>query len=326
MTTNTLNPQLPLKPTEANPLVNLGEKLKESVNKAQEVLVLIRDNPKLDHVASGLSLYLGLNQAGKSVTVACTTPMRVEFNRLVGVDKVTQTIGNRNLVIAFPYVKDSIEKVSYHVDENTFNLIIQPKASFPNLQSDKVSYSYSGAEADLVFVVGAQKLEDLGILYQAERQLFDKTTLVNLDSHPRNTKFATLNLVWNQYSSCAEAVTETLAVLGFQLNEDIASNLLAGVNDATQNFQRFGLKPKAFEVAAQLMQAGGKRIGIHPTVRPNPFSPSASQSPLNRSNPLGQSQSPPAPPATPLSVQSDSSQPIKADWLKPKIYKSGGNA
>lgn len=236
------------------------EKLKSELAKAKEILILIRDNPKLDHVASALSLYLGLKDQGYSVTVACPTPMRVEFNRLVGVNRIAATIGNRNLVISFPYVKDSIEKVSYHVDEQSFNLVIQPKPGFPSLDSSKVRYAYSGAEAQVVFVVGAQQLEDLGVLYQAERSLFETATIVNIDAHPRNSRFAQLNLVWNGYSSCAEVVTETFERLGLKLNEDSASNLLAGLSDATQNFQGFGVKPSAFEMAAKLMQAGGKRM------------------------------------------------------------------
>ncbi len=255
-------PKFNLGPTDPgpNPFEAATSDLKKALEGAKEILVLIRDNPRLDHVAAGLSLYLSLKEAGKSVTIASPTEMRVEFNRLVGVDKVATKIGNRNLVLSFPQeVKDSIEKVSYNMDDGNFNLVIQPKAGYPALDSTKVEYSYTGADAQLIFSLGAQKLEDLGIFYQSERQLFEQATVVNIDAVPTNTRFGRINLVWADFTSSSEIVTELIERMGLSLNQDIATNLLSGMNEATQNFQRFNLKATAFEAAAKLMKAGGKR-------------------------------------------------------------------
>jgi len=166
-------PGLKPKEPEPNPFLAAAQDLKKSFDQAKTILILVVDNPKLDHLASALGLYLALSKSDKKVSVACPTPMRVEFNRLVGVDKVRSNIGSRDLVVSFPYEKDSIEKVSYNVDDAKFNLVIQPKTGFPNLDSDKVSYSYSGAEADLVFIIGAPKLDSLGPFYHNEKKLFE---------------------------------------------------------------------------------------------------------------------------------------------------------
>ncbi len=347
-------PKFNLGPTDPgpNPLLSLLEDIKKSLTGAKEILIIIRDNPRVDHVASALSLYLSLKDAGKSVFIACATEMRVEFNRLVGVDKISAQIGNRNLVISFPYVKDSIEKVSYNVDEANFNLVIQPKVGFPSLDSTKVQYSYSGASADLVFIVGAQKLEDLGTFYLNERKLFEQATLINLDASPVNTRFAPLNLVWAEYVSCAEMVTDLLSQLGLKLTEDIATNLLAGLNEATQNFQRFNIKAGTFEMAARLMKAGGKRPLASPAFGPNfsssasPFGPMSPFSFPSRPTPAAQPTAPVAPqsvfveptlaslnqpstlsqplvtptsPTPPTPSQNDAAPSPADDWLKPKI-------
>ena len=283
-----------------NPLDQATPQLQKHLETSQNILILIRDNPKLDHVAAGLGLYLALQDLGKSVAIACSTEMRVEFNRLVGVDRISTKIGNRNLVISFPYVKDSIEKVSYHVDESNFNLVIQPKPGFPSLDTNKVSYSYSGADAQLVFIIGAQKLEDLNVFYNTERQLFDQATLVNIDSSLGNSRFATINLTWAEFSSCAEIIAATIDRLQLKLTEDIATNLLAGLNDATQNFQRFNLKASTFEAAAKLMKAGGKRpISL---AGPSAFggSPFPAMPAPTRPLPMTGFSFPPEPPLNPL--------------------------
>jgi len=306
-----------------NPLDAATPDIKKVLESSKDILILIRDNPRLDHVAAALGLYLSLKSTNKSVIIASPTPMRVEFNRLVGVDKVADKIGNRNLVISFPQeTKDSIEKVSYNMDDGGFNLVIQPKAGFPSLDSSKVTYSYTGAEAQLVFVIGAQKLEDLGMFYQDERRLFEQASVVNIDAVATNTRFGAINLIWTDFTSTSEVVTELIDRLGLPLDQDSATNLLAGMNEATQNFQRFNLKATAF--AAKLMKAGGKRpmgmggMGV-PTFGPSmgvsPFSaPLSAPRPPVFSEPPLYPQAPPPPPQSP--TPTDSAE----EWLKPKIF------
>lgn len=307
-----------------NPMDAGAADIKKALETARDILILIRDNPRLDHVAAGLGLYLAFKDSGKSVTIASPTDMRVEFNRLVGVDKVSSKIGNRNLVVSFPQeVKDSIEKVSYNLDNGNFNLVIQPKAGYPALDSTKVQYSYSGAEAQLVFSIGAQRLEDLGHFYQDEHKLFEQATVVNIDSTPTNTRFGQVNLIWADFTSCAEIVTELIERLGFKIDADTATNLLSGMNEATQNFQRFNLKATAFEAAAKLMKAGGKRPpptfgpaqpGLSPALQGlGPMSPFGPPPPAFPRPPQPVFEEPPLNPQPPV----NQNQP---DWLKPKIF------
>ena len=106
--------------------------------------------------------------------IGSPSKMRVEHSRLVGIDKISEKIGNRNLIISFDYKEDSIEKVSYNVEGEKFNLVIQPRSGYPPLDKSSVDFSYEGIDADVIFVIGAQKLEDLGAIYDKERQAFSR--------------------------------------------------------------------------------------------------------------------------------------------------------
>ena len=75
--------------------------IKDRLKAAKDIYILIPQNPNQDAVAAGLALYLSLKGDGKNAYIACPSPMRVEFSRLVGVDKVVSKIGNRNLVVFF---------------------------------------------------------------------------------------------------------------------------------------------------------------------------------------------------------------------------------
>src|SRR3990167_10506820 len=92
------------------------------VDSASSVLILLPNKPYFDQVAAGLSLYLSLADR-KSATISCPSPMMVGFNRLIGVNKIVEEIGNKNLMIKFAgYDANNIEKVSYDIENGEFKL------------------------------------------------------------------------------------------------------------------------------------------------------------------------------------------------------------
>lgn len=234
------------------------QKLQQALSPARSILVAVPKDPNLDKMAASLSLYLSLRKAGKTAAIVCPQQMTVEFSGLVGVDKVIDRIGSRNFVISFDYVKDSIEKVSYNVEGNKFNLVIQPKTGFPPLDAKKVSYSYSGIESDLIFIIGAQRLEDLGRLYEKEKNFYRGNQVVNIDCHPQNTQFGKINIFIPGASSYSEIAALILKTLNFPSGGDIATNLLIGLKSATNNFQK--ASPEAFEAAALCLRAGAGQV------------------------------------------------------------------
>jgi len=280
---------------------------------AQSVLVVAPKNPNLDKIAASLALFLSLKKAGKSVVVACPDEMTVEFSPLVGVDKIAQQLGGKNLIISFDYIEDSIEKVSYNIEDNKFNLLIRPKTGFPPLSADKVNYSYSGG-ADLIFVIGAQSLEDLGSLYAQESKLYSQNSVVNIDVNAKNTQFGKINLTDPTTSSCSEIIASLISSLKLPIDQDIASNLLLGMEETTEGFTSPGTTAVTFEAAAFCLRAGGRRARKaakvkqvkKPALRP-PLSPMPSDVSAKR------------PPAKP---EEEKEKP-SPDWLEPKIFKGG---
>jgi hypothetical protein len=194
--------------------------------------------------------------------------------------------------------RDSIDKVSYNLDEEekTFNLVVQPKKGELPLKKDAVSFSYSGAQADLVIIVGGNRFEDLGVFYETERSLFTEAKTINI-SRFANTPFADFHVTDGQVTSLAELSLELTQTLGVTVSTDAATAFLSGIDTATQNLQSPAVTADTFEKVAYLMRAGGLRQITRP----------------NNSNPVSSS---PAPAAAP------NPQPVPQEWLTPKIYKS----
>ena len=288
--------------------------LKDAFTQSSSFLVVTPASANLDTLAAALSLYLSLKDAGKSVIIANPKPPLNEHSRLVGIDQVTQKLGHRNLVISFDYVQDAIEKVSYNVEGKKFNLVIQPKEGNPPLDPQSVNYSYEGSDAQVIFILGAKSLPELGDLYLTEKAVFDKALLVNLDNQTANAKFAAVNILDNQALSLSQLVLELVRELNLKLTPDIANNLFQGLESATQNFQHPQVNADIFETAALLLRSGATRTP----------SPTAAQTQQNQEFKHVLKQLQPMPPQVSQAnppASSDTPDIPSPDWLKPKIYQ-----
>ena len=199
--------------------------LDSSVN----ITLLLSPAPSLDTVATALSLKLSLDQAGKSASVVCPDPMTVEFNRLVGVETVSAIGSSRNLVIAFPGQTENVDKVTYNLDDKgDLNLVISPK---PNMSLDYKA---------LKFIPGTSVPE--AVILVGSATLPEAFAGVKTFSLP----------------DCETAIF-LMSTLNLPINPDIASNLLAGLDYATNNFQSDTVTADTFEAASLLMRQGAKR-------------------------------------------------------------------
>ena len=256
--------------------------LKDMIAKAQTIYVLLNTDPSYDALACALSLYLSLKELGKQVQIASAAPMRVEASHLVGIDEVKQKIGNRNLLVSFEYEENSVDKVHYTMSEDgkRFNLIISPKSGTKPLDPAKVEYGYTGAEADLVFIVGASSFEDLGMLYESERSLYDTSFTVSITPSPI-VPFAQMTLETSGQSSMTEGIAVLLRSLGIEIKDDIATNILSAIEYATQRFQSLTVTADTFEIVAELMRNGARRSSLaNPAFAPPSHSvPSATSVP-----------------------------------------------
>lgn len=281
--------------------------IEEALGSAQTFAVILPKNLDQDKIAASLALGLALKKVNKDVQVICSTPMTVAYSSLVGVNRITNKLKGKNLVVSFDYTDDSIEKVSYNIDsdQNKFNLVIQPKEGRSPLSPENVKYSYLGANADMIFVIGANRLEEIGQLYFDNKKFFEEGQVVNLDINQNSQQFGKFNFIKPDLASYSEFIALMLATLKIAVDEDIASNLLLGMERATNNFSLDKATPTTFEAVAFCLRAGARR----PLRKAQDFRPQ--QRPVKRDfnkRPFEQKQE---------------ERPVKPspDWYKPKIYR-----
>ncbi len=234
--------------------------LKELLSRAQTVFVVLPEKPKPDQAAAALSLYLGLQTIDKSVSILAPKALSGELGYLIGVKEIGTQPGNKNLQVSFPYQEERVDKVSYHIDEenNTFNLVVQPKKGSKALDSKEVSFSYTGADADAIITIGVSNLDSLGSVYLGYEELYENASLISLNTY--ETTFGTLKVDVSSSASYSEVIAYLLQELGVELSPDMSTNLLAGVEEATDTFRSLSTTADTLEIASKLLRMGGRRM------------------------------------------------------------------
>lgn len=301
-------------------------KIRELLDSAHEVLIVTHEHPTFDSMGSALSLYLGLISLGKRATVACPDTMTVELSNFVAANKVVSNLGKKNFVISLDYVDGAIEKVSYNIEGDKFNLVVEPRPGFDTFSPDKVHYSYSGSAANVIFTVDTIHLGGLKKLFEEDKDLYATKPIVNVDRHPNNAHFGHTNMVNASAASTAEITGELLTGLGVAFTEDIATNLLNALYGATNNFQNPNMTAQTFELAAACMKAGGKRFAQTPVAQeeiPVSGGESVANEPQRMETTVKPSVAPQPAPVQPAPKAPQGKKPAAPpDWLKPKIFKS----
>lgn len=243
--------------------------LKNLLPNAKSVLIAIPANADMDKMAAALGLFLILETQGKQASVVCDDDIKVSSSHLFGVDHIQKTLpktdgGNLTLTLEGVAASDNtipaLEKLDWYAENSNLNLVfhVLPGQTF---QPAKIVPHYQGSGFNLIFVVGAANLNALGNIYQ-QNGIFTGAHIVNIDNQSSNTSFGKSNVLDTNSSSVCEIMVNLITDLGYSLDADSASNLLAGIFDATGNLTNTKANPDTFMAVANCLRVGGKKPGM----------------------------------------------------------------
>lgn len=283
------------------------------IDGAKEILILLPAKPDLDTVAAGLGLYLSLIP-DKTVFISSPSSMTVEFNRLVGVNKIKGELGGKNLTVKLvDYPAKNVEKVSYDIVNDEFRLMVIPKEGMTPPGEDQVHLSYSGVSADTVILIGGNSESDFPALSQEELSK-SKVAHVGIKELELTKDMGLLSFA-RPSSSISELVGQLIKEIGFKMDGDIATNLFAGIQKSTGSLSSSTVTADTLEISAYLMRSGAKRELPEATPR-FPFPMGAMPADFGRvqprPNPLIQKRD--------ISEVEVKEEPAPKDWLQPKIF------
>ena len=228
--------------------------------------------------------------------------MTVEFNRLVGVNKVTADPGSKNMIIRFvDYNARNIERISSEVEGNGLYMVVIPNPGAKAPAKENVEISFSGVASDIVILVGGVNESHYP---QLSTKDFMGTKLVHVGTRSLAIS-ADKNILSfaRPASSVSEVVASLIEEMGVSGDADIATNLLMGIEEGSRQFKGPDVTAETFELIATLLKKGGQRLPER--VEKREFSPILQAPPVS----------------TPQSVEEESPKEPPKDWLEPKIYK-----
>jgi phosphoesterase RecJ-like protein len=128
-------------------------------------------------------------------------------------------------------------------------------------------------EPDVAVVVDAGDLARTGTVATEHADWLAAARIVNIDHHVSNPGFGEANLVDPTAAATCEMVTLLLPELGVELDEELATALLAGIVNDTHTFAHPNTTPRTLRVSADLVEAGADLSRINRAVYSDrPFS------------------------------------------------------
>jgi hypothetical protein len=275
------------------------------IDSAKSILVLLPTKPYFDQVAAALALYISLKEK-KETAIMCPSPMVVEFNHLIGVNKIVSEVGNKNLNIKFVnYKAEDIEKVSCNVEEGQIVLAVVPKSGLNAPTKEQIEIAYSGVAADTVILVGGATQSHFPALSSPDlanaKIMHIGIRVLETDGIKNVLSFA------RPASTTSELTASIISESGLTLDPDIATNLLSGIEDGSKSFKGMDVSADTFQVVANLLRAGGKRDLLVERPDRGAFPPGSIPGEVI---------------TEPVKIEEvEKKETPPQDWLEPKIYK-----
>ncbi|MCF7830952.1 hypothetical protein K9M41_03085 [Candidatus Gracilibacteria bacterium] len=244
--------------------INPREQAIAFLRRSQKILIVTREKWTGDEVAGTMALQKVLHKAGKEVIAVASQEVPKNLKFLGGEKFLKKDLGEEgDFVISLSTEKAKVERVKYTIKDKSVDILVSPKNGF--FSPSDVSFQQSAGKFDLIVVLGAENLDEVGTLFESHTQLFATTPIVNVAVSAGNDFFGKVNLVDPAKSSVCEIIFELIQStepLRNHLDKELATVLLAGIISKTGSFQEPETTASAFEVAAKLQELGARQADI----------------------------------------------------------------
>lgn len=240
------------------------EQIFKQIDKAKNILIAFPSNWEADFVCSSIALYLFIKERGKNVEIVAAKNEKKQKNYsfLIGFSEIKNKLDHlRRFIVSLDISKTKVSQIKYVIEKNQLNFIVSPENGW--FEKKDVSSRAGEFRYDLIITIGANDLESLGEIYDKNIEFFYKTPIINIDSKASNEEFGQINLVDISKTTISEIIFETIKSEQQNIfNENIATNLLAGIILQTKNFRTGKLTPETLMTTSELMKLGARREEI----------------------------------------------------------------
>ncbi|MBI3232358.1 MAG: hypothetical protein HYZ51_04755 [Candidatus Doudnabacteria bacterium] len=240
-----------------------GQQFFNHLNQAKKILIALPRQFSVDAAGASVAVALFVQRLGKEAEILTSGKFFEQFPFLPKFAGLKQSLNtSESLAVVVDTSKKLLEEISYSKEADRVKIFLKGKNEV--FVPEELSFEINQKPLyDLAIIVGAQSLEDLGQDFEQNPNVFYETVKVNIDNHPGNKQFGSINLVDINACSVSEVVAQVLAEYETDLlNEDIATSLLAGIMAKTNSFQHPQVTPNSFLRASRLIEKGARQQEI----------------------------------------------------------------
>lgn len=229
----------------------------KNIGQAKHVAIVLPESASVDVFCSAIALQAAL----PSAMIFCTTPVP-ELPFLHNMPTVAHGLSDSNkLAIKVSNQNATPKELSYQKSDSGLTIYITPESG--QFTGKDVSVLPSAGNFDLVIIIGASNVEQLGKLYTENTKLFFETPHINIDNSPTNEFYATVNFVVTTSNSLSEIIMDVIESLpGGLKNDAVSTALLAGIISQTSSFRDPKTTPAALQKASRLVASGARQQEI----------------------------------------------------------------
>lgn len=234
------------------------------LRRSQKVLVVAPQQAGGDLISALAATKYVLTHAGKDVIAVADLELPANYDFLGVKELIRSDLGeDGDFVISLSTEKAKVDRVKYTIKDEAVDIIISPKSGFFN--ADDVTFHQSAGNFDLIVVLGADSLDQLGTTFAENTQLFATAPIINVSVSATSDFFGKANVVDPVRSSVCEmlfTLFEEKQSFSQYLDETAATMLLTGIIAQTSSFQEAATSASSFEVAAHLQALGARQSDI----------------------------------------------------------------
>lgn len=244
-------------------MLSLEQQIFEQIKKADNILITFNKIWNGDTVASALALFMFLKKMNKNPEIVAEQFDNGKlYDFLPSYKQIQNSLSNlRKFIISLDISNAKVDKIKYKIEDNVLDFIISPKEGFftgDDIKSKSGSFKY-----DLIIALDTPDLESLGTVYDSDTEFFYKVPIINIDHHSNNEEFGQINMVELTSIATSEILYNLFKEKAKEnIDEDIATCLLAGIISKTKSYKTQNITPQALSASSELISIGARREEI----------------------------------------------------------------
>ena len=203
--------------------------IKDLIRHSKSVGIIVSEIAGADAFSAGLGLFHMLLNDDREVKFIHSGRIPENCKNLPGAHDITSNIDERELLVTVNYEDISNKsKFHYSVEKDSFVLKIAPVPK--DFNRDNVRTKITGYDFDLMFIIGAQTLEDLGYMNDYLANEIRRSKIINIDNTERNERFGIINVVDTYADTLSLLIFNKAPLWGLSPNTKAAKALLTGIS------------------------------------------------------------------------------------------------